>query len=35
MTDHVPPKRVEALANSAEIIVEDEDELEPDPDDDY
>ena len=22
MTDHVPPKRVEALANSAEIIVD-------------
>jgi len=34
MTDHVPPKRVEALANSAEIIVEDEDEDELEPEDD-
>jgi signal peptidase I len=32
MTDHVPPKRAEALANSAEIIVDDEDELEPEDD---
>jgi signal peptidase I len=34
MTDHVPPKRVEALANSAEIIVEDEDEDDLEPEDD-
>jgi signal peptidase I len=34
MTDHVQPKRVEALANSAEIIVEDDDNDELEPDDD-